>query len=59
VRRRNLSKGRDDRRLVVAMHQRLRDGIAAHDHEAAQQAMRDQLGHVQATWSDQAGSTTP
>jgi len=59
VRRRNLSKGRDERRLVVAMHQRIRDGIAAHDPEAAQQAMRDHLGHVQATWSDQAGSTTP
>jgi GntR family transcriptional regulator, transcriptional repressor for pyruvate dehydrogenase complex len=53
VRRRNLSKGRSERRLVVAMHQRIRDGIAAHDPAAAQQAMRDHLGHVQATWSSQ------
>ena len=52
VRRKNLSKGRDERRLVVAMHRRIRDGIAAHDAAAAQQAMRDHLGHVQATWSD-------
>ena len=35
------------------MHQRIRDGIAAHDPEAAQQAMRDHLGHVQATWTDE------
>ena len=52
VRRKNLSKGRDERRLVVTMHRRIRDGIAAHDPAAAQQAMRDHLGHVQATWSD-------
>ena len=53
VRRRNLSRGRAERRLVVKMHQRIRDGIAAHDPEAAQQAMRDHLGHVQATWTDE------
>ena len=35
VRRRNLSKGRDERRLVVGMHRRIRDGIAAHDADAA------------------------
>ena len=54
VRRRNLSRGRNERRLVVGMHQRIRDAIAAHDPPAAQQAMRDHLGHVQATWSDSA-----
>jgi GntR family transcriptional repressor for pyruvate dehydrogenase complex len=53
VRRRNLSKGRDERRLVVGMHRRIRDGIADHDPEAAQQAMRDHLGHVVATWGDE------
>ena len=53
VRRRNLSRGRPERRLVVTMHRRIRDGIAAHDPEAAQQAMRDHLGHVQATWTDE------
>ena len=54
VRRRNLSRGRNERRLVVGMHQSFRDAIAAHDPPAAQQAMRDHLGHVQATWSDSA-----
>jgi GntR family transcriptional repressor for pyruvate dehydrogenase complex len=53
VRRRNLSRGRSERRLVVDMHRRIRDGIAAHDPAAAQQAMADHLGHVQATWEDQ------
>ena len=53
VRRRNLSRGRSERRLVVKMHQRIRDGIAAHDPAAAQEAMRDHLGHVQATWTDE------
>jgi GntR family transcriptional regulator, transcriptional repressor for pyruvate dehydrogenase complex len=53
VRRRNLSRGRSERRLVVEMHRRIRDGIAAHDPPAAQQAMHDHLGHVQATWSSQ------
>jgi GntR family transcriptional repressor for pyruvate dehydrogenase complex len=53
VRRRNLSRGRPERRLVVEMHRKIRDGIAAHDAEAAQQAMRDHLGHVQATWTDE------
>ena len=52
VRRRNLSKGREERRLVVGMHRRIRDGIAAHDPERAQQAMRDHLGHVVATWDE-------
>ncbi len=51
VRRRNLSKGRDERRLVVGMHRRIRDGIAAHDAVAARQAMLDHLGHVSATWA--------
>jgi DNA-binding FadR family transcriptional regulator len=54
VRRRNLSRGPGERGLVVDMHRKIRDGIAAHDSEAAQQAMRDHLGHVQATWKDQA-----
>src|SRR3954468_10699675 len=53
VRRRNLSKGRDERRLVVGMHRRIRDGIAAHDADAAREAMGDHLGHVVATWADQ------
>ena len=53
VRRRNLSKGRDERRLVVGMHRRIRDGIAQHDPAAARQAMVDHLGHVSATWADQ------
>jgi GntR family transcriptional regulator, transcriptional repressor for pyruvate dehydrogenase complex len=53
VRRRNLSRGRNERRLVVEMHRRIREGIAAHNPEAAQDAMRDHLGHVQATWKDQ------
>jgi len=57
VRRRNLSRGRDERRLVVAMHRQIRDAVAAHDAPAAQQAMRDHLGHVQATWSDAAPAT--
>lgn len=53
VRRRNLSKGRDERRLVVEMHRHIRDGIAAHEPRTARQAMRDHLGHVVATWADQ------
>ena len=53
VRRRNLSKGRDERRLVVDMHRRIRDGIAAHDAAAAREAMLDHLGHVSATWAGQ------
>jgi GntR family transcriptional repressor for pyruvate dehydrogenase complex len=53
VRRRNLSKGRDERRLVVDMHRRIRDGIAGHDPAAARQAMLDHLGHVSATWAGQ------
>jgi GntR family transcriptional repressor for pyruvate dehydrogenase complex len=53
VRRRNLSKGRDERRLVVGMHRRIRDGIAAHDADVARKAMGDHLGHVVATWADQ------
>jgi GntR family transcriptional regulator, transcriptional repressor for pyruvate dehydrogenase complex len=53
VRRRNLSKGRDERRLVVNMHRRIRDGIAAHDPEAARWAMLDHLGHVSATWAEE------
>jgi GntR family transcriptional repressor for pyruvate dehydrogenase complex len=53
VRRRNLSRGRKERRLVVEMHRRIRDAVAAHDPEAARQAMRDHLEHVQAIWSDE------
>ena len=53
VRRRNLSKGRDERRLVVEMHRRIRDGIAGHHPEAARRAMLDHLGHVSATWAGQ------
>ena len=52
VRRRNLSRGRDERRLVVKMHRRIHDAIAAHDPAAAQEAMRDHLGQVKATWGD-------
>jgi GntR family transcriptional regulator, transcriptional repressor for pyruvate dehydrogenase complex len=54
VRRRNLSRGRDERRLVVKMHRRIHDAIAAHDAQAAQEAMRDHLGQVRATWGDSA-----
>jgi GntR family transcriptional regulator, transcriptional repressor for pyruvate dehydrogenase complex len=53
VRRRNLSRGRDERRLVVGMHRRIRDAIAEHDPAAARQAMLDHLGHVSATWAGQ------
>lgn len=53
VRRRNLSRGRNERRLVSQMHRRIRDAVAAHDPAEARDAMRDHLGHVQATWSDQ------
>jgi GntR family transcriptional regulator, transcriptional repressor for pyruvate dehydrogenase complex len=56
VRRRNLSRGPTERRLVVEMHRRIRDAVAAHDPEAAKQAMREHLDHVQATWSDQEGA---
>jgi GntR family transcriptional regulator, transcriptional repressor for pyruvate dehydrogenase complex len=56
VRRRNLSRGRTERRLVVEMHRRIRDAVAAHDPEAAKQAMGDHLEHVQATWSDREGA---
>lgn len=55
VRRHNLARGRSERRLVVGMHERIRDAIAAHDPAGAQQAMRDHLGHVQATFSKGAG----
>jgi GntR family transcriptional regulator, transcriptional repressor for pyruvate dehydrogenase complex len=54
VRRRNLSRGRDERRLVVKMHRRIHDAIAAHDPQAAQDAMRDHLGQVKATWGESA-----
>jgi GntR family transcriptional regulator, transcriptional repressor for pyruvate dehydrogenase complex len=56
VRRRNLSRGRKERRLVVEMHRKIRDAVAAHDAEAAKQAMREHLEHVQATWSDREGA---
>ena len=54
VRRRNLSRGATSgvggghAPAHPRRHRR-------HDPDAAQQAMRDHLGHVQATWSDQAG----
>src|SRR6478672_6985595 len=59
VRRRNLSKGRDERRLVVEMHRHIRDGIAAHEPRTARRAMRDHLGHVVATWADQESDHEP
>ena len=54
VRRRNLSLGPEERRLVIEMHRAIRDRVAEHDPAAAQQAMRDHLDHVQATYSGQA-----
>ena len=54
VRRRNLSRGAERRRLVVEMHRRIRDAVAAHDPEAARLAMIDHLGAVQAGWEGQA-----
>jgi GntR family transcriptional repressor for pyruvate dehydrogenase complex len=54
VRRRNLSRGADRRRLVVEMHRRIGDAVAAHDAEAAKAAMIDHLGAVQAGWVQQA-----
>jgi GntR family transcriptional regulator, transcriptional repressor for pyruvate dehydrogenase complex len=54
VRRRNLSRGREERRLVVKMHRRIHDAIAAHDPAAAQEAMRAHLGQVRATWGGSA-----
>ncbi len=54
VRRRNLSLGPDERRLVIDMHRAIRDRVAEHDPAAAQQAMRDHLDHVQATFGRQA-----
>ena len=44
VRRRNLSRGAERRRLVVEMHRRIRDAVASHDPEAAKLAMLDHLG---------------
>jgi DNA-binding FadR family transcriptional regulator len=55
VRRRNLSRGPERRRLVVEMHRRIRDAVAAHDAGAARLAMIDHLGAVQAGWDGQAG----
>ncbi len=55
VRRRNLSRGAERRRLVVEMHRRIRDAVEAHDAEAAKLAMIDHLGAVQAGWEGQAG----
>jgi GntR family transcriptional repressor for pyruvate dehydrogenase complex len=55
VRRRNLSRGAERRRLVVEMHRRIRDAVAAHDPEAAKAAMVDHLGAVQESWQQQAG----
>ena len=54
VRRRNLSLGPAERRLVIDMHRAIRDRVAEHDPAAAQQAMRDHLDHVQATYGRQA-----
>jgi GntR family transcriptional repressor for pyruvate dehydrogenase complex len=56
VRRRNLSRGPTERRLVVEMHRRIRDAVAAHDSDGAKHAMRNHLEHVQATWSGQEGA---
>jgi GntR family transcriptional regulator, transcriptional repressor for pyruvate dehydrogenase complex len=53
VRRRNLSRGAERRRLVVEMHRRIRDAVEAHDAEAARLAMIDHLGAVQAGWEGQ------
>jgi DNA-binding GntR family transcriptional regulator len=50
VRRRNLSIGPDERRRVIDMHRAIRDRVAEHDPAAAQQAMREHLDHVQATY---------
>jgi GntR family transcriptional repressor for pyruvate dehydrogenase complex len=50
VRRRNLARGADRRRLVVEMHRRIRDAVANHDPEAARVAMIDHLGAVQKGW---------
>jgi GntR family transcriptional repressor for pyruvate dehydrogenase complex len=54
VRRRNLSLGPQERERVIEMHRAIRDRVAEHDPAAAQQAMRDHLDHVQATWSGRA-----
>jgi GntR family transcriptional repressor for pyruvate dehydrogenase complex len=51
VRRRNLSLGPQERERVIEMHRAIRNRVAEHDAAAAQQAMRDHLDHVQATWS--------
>ncbi len=56
VRRRTLSLGPPERRRVIDMHITIRDRIAEHDPAAAQQAMRDHLDHVAATWSGRAPS---
>ena len=39
---------------MIEMHTAIRDRVAEHDPAAAQQAMRDHLDHVHATWSGQA-----
>ena len=44
---------------MIEMHTAIRDRVAEHDPAAAQQAMRDHLDHVQATWSGQAPSLDP
>jgi len=54
VRRRNLSLGPAERRLVIDMHRAIRDRVAEHEPAAAQPAMRDHLDHVQATYGRQA-----
>jgi GntR family transcriptional repressor for pyruvate dehydrogenase complex len=56
VRRRNLARGAERRRLVVEMHRRIRDAVAAHDPDAARAAMVDHLGAVQESWEQQAGT---
>jgi GntR family transcriptional regulator, transcriptional repressor for pyruvate dehydrogenase complex len=53
VRRRNLARGAARRRLVVEMHRRIRDAVAAHDPDAARAAMVDHLGAVQESWEQQ------
>jgi GntR family transcriptional repressor for pyruvate dehydrogenase complex len=54
VRRRNLLLGPQERERVIEMHTAIRDRIAEHNPGAAQQAMRDHLDHVRATWSGRA-----
>ena len=53
VRRRNLSRGAERRRLVVEMHRRIRDAVAPRP-RGRELAMIDHLGAVQAGWEGHA-----